>query len=54
MHGWMKIQKYTNSKGKYLNKAFNKSINLKEKINYNYVNLSIRNNEFKIIIKKLY
>ena len=29
MHGWMKIQKYTNSKGKYLNKAFNKSINLK-------------------------
>ena len=29
MHGWIRIQKYTNSKGKYLNKAFNKSINLK-------------------------
>ena len=32
MHGWMKIQKYTNSKGKYLNKAFYKSINLNNRI----------------------
>jgi hypothetical protein len=28
----MKIQKYTNSKGKYLNKAFYKSINLNNRI----------------------
>ena len=32
MHGWIKIQKYTNSKGKYLNKAFYKSINLNNRI----------------------
>lgn len=32
MHGWMKIQKYTNSKGKYLNKAFYKTINLNNRI----------------------
>lgn len=28
----MKIQKYTNSKGKYLNKAFYKSINLNNRL----------------------
>ena len=32
MPGWMKIQKYTNSKGKYLNKAFYKSINLNNRL----------------------
>ena len=32
MPGWIKIQKYTNSKGKYLNKAFYKSINLNNRI----------------------
>ena len=45
MHGLMEIQKYTNSKDKYLNKAFNKSNNLNNGFN-------IRKDYIYIIIEK--
>lgn len=46
----MKIQKYTNSKGKYLNKAFYKSINLNNRI---YL-LELLNILLLELLKKLY
>ena len=55
MHGWMKIQKYTNSKGKYLNKAFYKSINLNNRIiPIKIIHLELSNIILLELLKKLY